>query len=764
MEYRFAQCLVRLPTREILLHGQPQETPKKVFDVLAYLIRHRDRVVSRRELFEQIWRGRVVTGNVLSRTVMQAREAIGDTISDQAMIRTVQGVGYRFVAEMTPDDAWRPGPPVTDDSAPSSAVRGVVRLGFLPFANKTGDLKLTWVELGLPSLVVQSLNSDARLAVTSTASVLMCIDSLSGLVSAQEKAHRLMQMLGVRVVVAASISQLGDRYILSFRSFGRGVDDFEAQLADRELTQLGLQLAREVERRLFPADVQGIGPQSDDHFVNECFSRGMAAADARRWSHAARFFAIVCLFEPATFNARLQYAHVLARIPDRAAIECAQALVTEADQLGDPVLQARANCVLAQALVESDVDLARARSAVDRAIGLPSYQIGEEWLLRAYLLKFHLALVEKDYATCEQVSDEAQRVCTSEGHRVAMLMVLNNRGVLQAVLGQVHQAHATMSELLRLSADLGQPSFEVVARSNLVISAFALGLFDQCLQLSDQFVEMCRRLADRPFITFRQAIANVFIGACELRDTGRLTVWRAQLDQSLAPPENPVAEAFDVYREALVEYAEGHLTAACKLLMEAREILDDGKHYHEFSEFMPLLIALLLWLGRLDEAAMERQRLCDFQDFAQDRLIRPAICYLDAMAAWQRGDARGCMEGMKEGLVLPFPSPWQSYMRFDLAWLHLQEDDLGAAHAVLAPVSHWLDRHPAGLVVGALLAGRQGDTRLALRRHERHLELAGGPEKTRFGALVLQPSSVNDARNGKVRPQSSLPSAYLIDS
>ena len=79
----------------------------QVFDVLAYLVAHRDRVVPKEELLDEVWRTRFVTESTLTTRVKAARRAVGDDGKRQAVIRTLHGRGYRFVAEVTED----PGPP-----------------------------------------------------------------------------------------------------------------------------------------------------------------------------------------------------------------------------------------------------------------------------------------------------------------------------------------------------------------------------------------------------------------------------------------------------------------------------------------------------------------------------------------------------------------------------------------------------------------------------------------------------------------------------
>jgi DNA-binding winged helix-turn-helix (wHTH) protein/TolB-like protein/Tfp pilus assembly protein PilF len=82
----------------------------KVFDLLVHLIRHRDRVLTREELFEAIWDGRPVSDATLSNHVSNARKALGDSGELQQTIQTIRGRGYQFVAAVTELDASAPAP------------------------------------------------------------------------------------------------------------------------------------------------------------------------------------------------------------------------------------------------------------------------------------------------------------------------------------------------------------------------------------------------------------------------------------------------------------------------------------------------------------------------------------------------------------------------------------------------------------------------------------------------------------------------------
>ncbi|HKJ51865.1 MAG TPA: winged helix-turn-helix domain-containing protein [Gammaproteobacteria bacterium] len=80
--------------------GVPQPIEPQVFDLLVYLIVNRDRVVTRDELLDKLWSGRIVTENALNGRLKIARRAVGDDGKQQRIIKTIQRRGYQFVAEV----------------------------------------------------------------------------------------------------------------------------------------------------------------------------------------------------------------------------------------------------------------------------------------------------------------------------------------------------------------------------------------------------------------------------------------------------------------------------------------------------------------------------------------------------------------------------------------------------------------------------------------------------------------------------------------
>jgi predicted ATPase/DNA-binding winged helix-turn-helix (wHTH) protein len=105
---RFGSCRLDVAARELwrdaeLVHLEPQ-----AFDLLVYLVTHRDRVVPKAELLDEVWGDQFVSESALTTRIKEIRRAVGDDGTRQEVVRNVRGRGYRFVAEVLGGDRDRP--------------------------------------------------------------------------------------------------------------------------------------------------------------------------------------------------------------------------------------------------------------------------------------------------------------------------------------------------------------------------------------------------------------------------------------------------------------------------------------------------------------------------------------------------------------------------------------------------------------------------------------------------------------------------------
>ncbi len=108
MIYRFEDAELNCDTFELLVRGERVPVEPQVFEVIRYLIDHRERMCTRTEILDTIWGDRFVSDSALSSRIAAARAAVADDGRAQRVIRTVHGRGFQFVAPIVIDRATEP--------------------------------------------------------------------------------------------------------------------------------------------------------------------------------------------------------------------------------------------------------------------------------------------------------------------------------------------------------------------------------------------------------------------------------------------------------------------------------------------------------------------------------------------------------------------------------------------------------------------------------------------------------------------------------
>ena len=154
MRYVFGDYSLDTQRYELRHAGEFIPLGPQVFNVLAYLVAHRDRVVSRDELFARLWPDQFVTDDALGRCIRAARRALEDRPAAPRYITTTRGRGYRFIA---PVQEQPHGPP--EDGA-STTVLAQSILQPLSVAGTRPPPQVSWPTVSGGSIA--SLRSFAR--------------------------------------------------------------------------------------------------------------------------------------------------------------------------------------------------------------------------------------------------------------------------------------------------------------------------------------------------------------------------------------------------------------------------------------------------------------------------------------------------------------------------------------------------------------------------------------------------------------------------
>jgi TolB-like protein len=188
----FGNHRLDLARRELRRAGELVAIEPRAFDLLAFLVQHRDRVVGKDDLLQGVWGGRIVSDSALTTRINAVRRALGDDGASQRLIRTVTGKGVRFVGEVTE----APEPAVTPADKPSIAV--------LPFVNLSGDPGQDYFVDGMVEEIITALGRIRWLQVIAR-------NSSFAYKGKAVEVRQVARELGARYVLEGSVRRAGNR-------------------------------------------------------------------------------------------------------------------------------------------------------------------------------------------------------------------------------------------------------------------------------------------------------------------------------------------------------------------------------------------------------------------------------------------------------------------------------------------------------------------------------------------------------------------------
>ena len=127
MRYLFEDYTFDTERRELHRAADAVSITPQVFDLLDYLIRNRERVVSKDDLISAVWNGRIVSDAALTTRLNAARNAIGDSGEKQRLLKTLPRKGFRFVGAVQETLAPAAASVATHSDEPN--LKGIARLG-----------------------------------------------------------------------------------------------------------------------------------------------------------------------------------------------------------------------------------------------------------------------------------------------------------------------------------------------------------------------------------------------------------------------------------------------------------------------------------------------------------------------------------------------------------------------------------------------------------------------------------------------------------
>jgi DNA-binding winged helix-turn-helix (wHTH) protein len=752
--FLFERCEVRLASREVLLDGRLQPLEPRPFDVLVYLIEHRDRVVSKDELLDTLWPNVLVSPSVIVRAIMKARQAIGDDSKVARLIKTVHSTGYRFIGNPSLREAHAQPPKVSPPKkAPSR--QNPVPLVLLPFENLTGQAELDWVVLGLMSMVAKALSADMRLQLPELASLLTTLHTVPAQATAQERINAAERLLGTRNVVHVTVSCEEAEYVLDY---GISTQTGRQRLLGPELTQLGQRLAAKLHAMLLTADAAApVAYQSADPLVNQALARALQATGEQQWRTAVNLFKVVLDIEPLNTDAQLEYLRALAFLGDEASFAVGERLLAHARATNDHPLAIAAHDALATTYNNrlSHQATRHAKQHLNEALRLAE----EAGLARerksALRTLMGIAIHECDFVQARQCLDEMERLHDPEESVVDRVRFLGSSGVAATTMGDPQRGLQIFRTVADLAEAHGLHDLLAMTLVNIIYPCVDLGFMHEAARHGEKALAIAQMVRNS-----RVAIAAT-AGLCQLyrerrapRQMRRVRALAERLETRV-----PVLQALLLLARGHEAACEGAHGRAVEYMNEALAIYRESEALLYVHDFMPWLVISQVLSGLADVAEVTCAEARSLPQFANDPVLQAALRYCDALVAHTRGqreEARRCLRDVADTAPTGL---WRAYGCLDGAWLAIEAGDLDTARDLLSGLGPWLLEHPAGAVVEArykYATGQFAAAGEALRRYAASIE---SPLPTYHADLARL---CEKAEKAGLHEQSSPPAVALI--
>ena len=103
MRFFFADCVLDVASHSFSRDGSAVPIEPQVFDLLHLLAQRAGQLVTKDDLVDTVWEGRIVSDVTIGSRISAARKAVGDNGTDQKVIRTIPRRGFSLVAPVSSD-------------------------------------------------------------------------------------------------------------------------------------------------------------------------------------------------------------------------------------------------------------------------------------------------------------------------------------------------------------------------------------------------------------------------------------------------------------------------------------------------------------------------------------------------------------------------------------------------------------------------------------------------------------------------------------
>jgi len=729
--------------RELRRNGELVPLEPKVFALLLYLIEQRHRAVDKDEIQDAVWAGTIVSETALTRAIMKARRAVGDSADTQAVIRTVHGHGYQFIA--TPSDE-APATEASERESPSmlprvfAAAIAITLIGFIvhlwpdnpptesvhlaimPVENLTDDSEYDWTRLGLMGFASELVAQSSNLSVMRLSDAIRFAET-SGLPddeSAAADLDELRDIYGASHLLRTNLEQSAGTLRLSYALHAVDGQVERGTMVGAEPTSLLRGMIRSITTML--GDRTGTSNEitviAEDAFINEAYSRGLAFALEGRCADALQLFEVVKSATDSISRAHYEWAscaRILGRWQEAEAafVEILEALPEEPAT----ALRALAHHGLGTVYIRSGRGDA-AQETLQRGLNV-AQQAGDR-VAQGMILN-NLAINAKD----RREYDEARALLA----RSTVAYTEAKRGILPGQLpaalanidmaeGKFEQAEQHLAQALEAFRATGDRRNEAMMLNNFGYLRRIQGRIDEAEPLHLESLAIRREIDDH-------------VG--QGRILGMLSILYAN-EGRFDDAKAAASEAYEVASEAndrlfmatslsqlgQAEFSDGDLDAARETYAEAKALFEEIDDTSRAAQ----VIVRIARIDRKDgELSSAQERVDEVLTIAlREALHEPAIeaMELGGDIADQRGDADGAIDAYQQtirhidetGFVVT-----RNRVTVKLTNLLLDENELAAAEPLIGNLIEAGDSASA-LRVRARYAHLQSDTARAVELME----------------------------------------------
>lgn len=680
--FRFSRFALDPSCRELRKDGATVEIQPQALALLAHLVKHPGRVVSKDELIDAVWKGQAVSDEVIARAVMKVRRAIDDDARAPRHLFTEAGRGYRFslspsAGPVALGTAATAAPPALASPPPSSAGAIDAVWHVLPFVNRSNNPALDWGVTGLQRLLHHAMETASD--VTAVTSDSAARDELHAGLPASRIARVTAQRPNDRVV-AGDIDEGPDGFVLSLAWHLPGRSVRTLVLDGPDLPSLVLRTAAHLAPPApWQAEVARDHPQAWAR-LNE------SIAHLGRWprhevaDRLERCYAAL----PRLPRLRLQQAELLVQLAEFERAE-AVAWQVRADLGDDPTRQEDLESTLSALVLANeatkrrgDLPLAEQRLALALA-----FVARHEDRLRP---SRHLAMLWQQAAF---LAREAGNVTAAIGHldRAILIAVrsglqdieLRYRAALAQLLGwqgEPHRADETLRRVISRAEDIDNREAMAIAMAAVGGTAQNQGRLADSLYWSQKALAVALA-STRDYVATANSRATLIEAQLF---AGRLDAAERSLQWHRRHRPTGTSAIYEIgllSKNAWLSWRQGRLVEAADAYARVLQDARLGAWVKWANHLRADHAVLLSLLGRTDEARRSLAMLTNVAPPAVVGRARAAI----AMSEGQPAEAHGALKDLMPLLRPGEPDVYQ--VAIDFCWLLLDTGDAAEAELML---------------------------------------------------------------------------------